>query len=122
MKIYFNLPTSVISKGASHINYLDEKNVIAFIKLVFDHVNDSAVMRDDIGCDDMGDEDAFEHLGRRFICGYSTFIGDVAHVHFGPLPEHHITVPDSVALFGGNNVRTEMDAKLTKMTSCELFQ
>lgn len=38
---------SVITKGASHINYLYVKNVTPFMKIVFEYVNATAVLRDD---------------------------------------------------------------------------
>lgn len=59
---------SIINKGASHINYLDRRNVIPFMKVVFAYVNATAVLRDDTGKDDLEDEGAARHFATHYKC------------------------------------------------------
>lgn len=48
---------SLINKGASHISYLEGKNVKPFMKVVFAYVNACAAVRDKLGRDDLEDDD-----------------------------------------------------------------
>lgn len=97
---------SVINKGASHINYLYGKNVIPFMKVVFAHVNATAVLRDNVGRDDVEDDDAAMNFAQHFKCSCLSCCPEVGNN--GPITEDAMPVLDGVGLFGTDNISREL--------------
>lgn len=87
---------AVIDKGTSHINYLDGRNVIPFMRIVFAFLNAMAVLKDNVKVD-LEDFDVMGELRARFnsICTTCT------HEHEGTgritvmkTSNVHTTLPD----------------------------
>lgn len=65
---------AIIDKGASHISYLDGRNVVPFMKVLFAQLNASARVRDYLGRADLEDEDILSLYRHSLKCTCPTCV------------------------------------------------
>lgn len=95
---------AVIDKCISHINYLEGKNVVPFMKVLFGHLNDCAYVRERVGRGDLEDEDIGQMFRNIFLCPCE--LCETSRSNDGVLLGSTHDVESGITTFAANNTES----------------